>query len=73
MAIVQHLQPPFYLLGRHFRPSNAKGLTAQRQVLRKDLRRLTRRGDPTGIDEVKQNIRSLSGRLRAARKEVALR
>lgn len=48
-----------------------KRLTAQRQILRKDLRRLTRRGDPTGIDEVKQNIRSLSGRLRAARKEVA--
>ena len=49
-----------------------EALTAQRQVLRKDLRRLTRRGDPTGIDEVKQNIQSLSGRLRAVRKEVAL-
>ena len=52
--------------------AEVEALTAQRQVLRKDLRRLTRRGDPTGIDEVKQNIRSLSGRLRAARKEVAL-
>ena len=47
-------------------------LTAQRQELRKDLRRLTRRGDSAGIDEVKQNIRSLSGRIRAARKEVVL-
>ena len=52
--------------------AEVEALTAQRQVLRKDLRRLTRRGNPTGIDEVKQNIRSLSGRLRAARKEVAL-
>ena len=50
----------------------AETLTAQRQELRKELRRLIRRGDPAGIDKVKQNIRSLSGRIRAARKEVVL-
>ena len=49
-----------------------EALTAQRQELRKDLRRLNRRGDSAGIDEVKQNIRSLSGRIRAARKDVVL-
>ena len=50
----------------------ANALAAQRQELRKELRRLIRRGDPAGIDKVKQNIRSLSGRIRAARKEVVL-
>ena len=49
-----------------------EALTAQRQELRKDLRRLIRRGDSAGIDEVKQNIRSLSGRIRAARKGMVL-
>ena len=52
--------------------AEAETLTAQRQELRKELRRLIRRGDPAGIDKVKQNIRSLSGRIRAARKEVVL-
>lgn len=47
-------------------------LTAQRQELRKDLRRLIRQGDSAGIDEVKQNIRSLSDRIRAVRKDVVL-
>ena len=49
-----------------------EALTAQRQELRKDLRRLIKRGDSAGIDEVKQNIRSLSGRIRAVRKDVVL-
>ena len=47
-------------------------LTAQRQELRKELRRLNRQGDPAAVDEVKQKIRVLSSRIRAARKEVVL-
>lgn len=47
-------------------------LTAQRQELRKDLRQLIRQGDFAGIDEVKQNISSLSDRIRAVRKDVVL-
>ena len=50
----------------------ANALTAQRQELRKDLRRLIRQGDFAGIDEVKQNISSLSDRIRAVRKDVVL-
>jgi DNA-binding IclR family transcriptional regulator len=47
-------------------------LTAQRQELRKELRRLNRQGDPVAVDEVKQKISALSSRIRAARKEVVL-
>ena len=47
-------------------------LTAQRQELRKELRRLNRQGDPLAVDEVKQKISALSSRIRAARKEVVL-
>jgi len=47
-------------------------LTAQRQELRKELRRLDRQGDPIAVDEVKQKISALSSRIRAARKEVVL-
>ena len=52
--------------------AKAEALTAQRQELRKDLRRLTKHSDPAVIDGVKQNISSLSGQIRAARKEVVL-
>ena len=44
-------------------------LTAQRQELRKELRRLNRQDDPVAVDEVKQKISALSSRIRAARKE----
>lgn len=47
-------------------------LTAQRQELRKELRRLTRKGGPVAVDEVKQKIHAISSRLRVLRKEVAL-
>ncbi len=47
-------------------------LTAQRQELRKELRRLNRHGDPVAVGEVKQKISALSTRIRAARKEVVL-
>lgn len=47
-------------------------LTAQRQELRKKLRRLNRQGDAIAVDEVKQTISALSSRIRAARKEVVL-
>ena len=47
-------------------------LTAQRQELRKELRRLNRQGDAAAVDEVKQKISALSSRIRAARKEVVL-
>ena len=47
-------------------------LTAQRQELRKELRRLTRKGDAAAVDEAKSTIKALSGRIKAARKEVVL-
>ena len=47
-------------------------LTAQRQELRKELRRLNRQGDLIAVDEVKGKISVLSSRIRAARKEVVL-
>ena len=49
-----------------------EALTAQRQELRKELRRCSRQGDAIAADEVKQRISALSGRIRAARKEVVL-
>ena len=47
-------------------------LTAQRQELRKELRRLDRQGDAKAVDEVKQKISAISSRLKALRKEVVL-
>lgn len=47
-------------------------LTSQRQELRKELRRRSRQGDTMAAGEVKQRISALSGRIRAARKEVVL-
>lgn len=47
-------------------------LTSQRQELRKELRRSSRQGDTMAAGEVKQRISALSGRIRAARKEVVL-
>ena len=50
----------------------ANALAAQRQELRKELRRRSRQGDTMAAGEVKQRISALSGRIRAARKEVVL-
>ena len=47
-------------------------LTAQRQELRKELRRLNRQGDTIAVDEVKQKISAISSRLKVLRKEVVL-
>ena len=47
-------------------------LTAQRQELRKEARRLTRQGDTIAADEMKQKISAVSSRLKALRKEVVL-
>lgn len=52
--------------------AEAETLTAQRQELRKELRRCSRQGDTMAAGEVKQRISALSGRIRAARKEVVL-
>ena len=47
-------------------------LTAQRQELRKELRRLNRQGDTIATDEVKGKISAISSRLKSLRKEVVL-
>ena len=47
-------------------------LTAQRQELRKELRRLVRQGDTVAADEVKGKISTISNRLKVLRKEVVL-
>ena len=47
-------------------------LTAQRQELRKELRRLNRQGDAKAADELKGKISAISDRLKALRKEVVL-
>ena len=47
-------------------------LTAQRQELRKELRRCNRQGDPVAVGEVKQKISAISSRLKVRRKEVVL-
>lgn len=52
--------------------SEIEALTAQRQELRKELRRLTRKGDRQAADEVRGQIGQLSGRLKKLRKEVVL-
>lgn len=49
-----------------------ESLTAQRQELRKELRRLTRKGDQPTADKIREQIGQLSGRLRRLRKEVVL-
>ena len=47
-------------------------LTAQRQELRKELRRLNRQGEPIAVDEAKGKISAISSRLKALRKGVVL-
>ncbi len=47
-------------------------LTAQRQELRKEVRRLNRQGDTIAASEVKQKISAISNRLKVLRKEVVL-
>lgn len=58
------------------RKASAEGemesLTTQRNDLRKELRRLTRKGDQPAADEVRGQIGQLSQRLKGLRKEVAL-
>lgn len=49
-----------------------ESLTAQRQELRKELRRLTRKGDQSVTDEVRGQIGQLSQRLKRLRKELSL-
>lgn len=49
-----------------------ESLTAQRQELRKELRRLIRKGDQQAADEIRGQIGQLSGRLKKLRKEVVL-
>lgn len=47
-------------------------LTAQRQELRKELRRLVRKGNSADIGAAKNKINAISNRLRGLRKEVVL-
>ena len=47
-------------------------LTAQRQELRKELRRLVRKGNSADIGAAKDKINAISNRLRGLRKEVVL-
>ncbi|MEY8358394.1 relaxase/mobilization nuclease domain-containing protein [Anaerotruncus colihominis] len=71
IAKLDRLDAETRLLGKH-RISTIGELTAQRQELRKELRRLNRQGDPVAVDEVKQKISAISSQIRAARKEVVL-
>ncbi len=57
---------------REMASAEINALTAQRQELRKELRRLNRQGDATAISEVKDKISAISSRLKALRKEVVL-
>lgn len=52
--------------------SEIEALTAQRQELRKELRRLTRKGDQPVAEEIRGQVGQLSQRLKKLRKEVAL-
>ena len=52
--------------------SEIEALTAQRNDLRKELRRLTQKGDQQTAGEVRGQIGQLSQRLKKLRKEVAL-
>ncbi|MDE6901252.1 MAG: relaxase/mobilization nuclease domain-containing protein [Lachnospiraceae bacterium] len=47
-------------------------LIAQRQELRKEVRRLNRQSDTIAVDEVKQKISAISDRLKVLRREVVL-
>lgn len=49
-----------------------ESFTAQRQELRKELRRITRKGNQQAADEVRMQIGQLSRRLKKLRKEVIL-
>ena len=49
-----------------------ESFTAQRQELRKELRRLTWKGDQSAAEEVREQIGQLSQRLKKLKKEVAL-
>lgn len=49
-----------------------ESLTTQRQEFRKELRRLTRKGDQPAADEIRGQIGQLSQRLRELRKELSL-
>ena len=49
-----------------------ESLTVQRQELRKELRRLTRKGNQSVADEVRGQIGQLSQRLKRLRKELSL-
>ena len=52
--------------------SEIEALTAQRNYLRKELRRLIRKGNQPAAGEVREQIGQLSQRLKKLRKEVAL-
>lgn len=52
--------------------SEIEALTFQRQELRKELRRIIREGNPPAAEEVREQIKKLSKRLKELRKEVAL-
>ena len=52
--------------------SRVKVLIAQRQELRKELRRLTRKGNQVAADGMRDQIGQLSQELKKLRKEVAL-
>ena len=52
--------------------SEIEALTVHRQKLRKELRRLTRKGDQQVTDEVRGQIGQLSRQLKKQRREVAL-
>lgn len=57
---------------REMASAEINDLTAQRQELRKELRRLNRQGDATAISEAKDKISAISSRLKVLRKEVVL-
>ena len=50
--------------------SKIEALTTQRQELRRELRRLTRKENQSAADEVREQIGQLSQRLKKLRKEV---
>lgn len=52
--------------------SEIETLTAQRNDLRKELRRLTRKENQPAADDIRGQVRQLSQRLKKLRKEVAL-
>ncbi len=52
--------------------SEIESIVTQRQDLRKELRRLTRKGDQPAADEVRGQIGQLSRQLKKLRKEIVL-